>query len=63
MKQSTQLLQCAAYVKAAFEEGYDSYATPCCPFNSVEEAWNESIAKDVYDDLQKRAQKAKDKGQ
>lgn len=40
-------------IKAAFEEGYASYATPCAAYNSVEEAWNESEAKDVYDNIGK----------
>ncbi len=39
----------AEQIKYAFFEGYASYSTPCAPFNSVEEAWEESEAKDVYD--------------
>lgn len=39
----------AAALKEAFFEGYSSYATPCIAHNSVEEAWENSYAKDNYD--------------
>lgn len=36
-------------IKGAFEEGFSSYETVCCSMNSVDEAWNNSGAKAVYD--------------
>lgn len=32
-------------LQAAFIEGYNSYQTPCCPMNTVEEAWDASETK------------------
>lgn len=43
--------ECAYKIKAAFEEGFESYATQAYPYNSAEEAWEESDAKRVYDEL------------
>jgi hypothetical protein len=41
----------AEIIKLAFEEGYNSYASPASPYNTVEEAWLESAAKVDYDKL------------
>lgn len=41
----------AEALKEAFFEGFDSYATQAAPYNSPEEAWEESDAKRVYDSL------------
>jgi len=38
-------------MKEAFFEGYSSFATPACAYNTVEEAWEESDAKKVHDSL------------
>lgn len=38
-------------IKDAFYEGFYSYKTSCVPFNDEDSAWNESSAKDVYDEL------------
>ena len=38
----------AAALKAAFEEGFNSYETPCCAYNSVEDAWDDYGPKDLY---------------
>ena len=39
----------AKALKNAFFEGYESYSTPCNAYNTVEEAWEESEAKEIYD--------------
>jgi hypothetical protein len=31
----------------AFADGYNSYHTPCSPFNSLESAWEESESRNV----------------
>ncbi|QHJ82082.1 MAG: hypothetical protein [Caudoviricetes sp.] len=38
-------------IKDAFLEGWHSYSTPACAYNSPEEAWEESESKIIYDAL------------
>lgn len=46
----------AAFVEAAFREGYDSYETPCCAFNDVDSAWeNSATRKELLAHLEKGA--------
>lgn len=47
----TTLPDAAKALKEAFFEGFDAYASPAAPYNSVEEAWEESESKRVYDSL------------
>lgn len=41
----------AETIKTSFFEGYNSYATQACAFNTAEEAWDESDSKEEYDKL------------
>lgn len=43
--------QTAQAIKHAFQEGYYSYATACGAMNTLEEAWQNSQAKEVHDRL------------
>lgn len=45
------ITEIAEALREAFEEGFDSYATPCSPYNSAGEAWLESQAKVLHDRL------------
>ena len=53
-----ELRSMALAIKEAFEEGYNSYATPANAFNTVSEAWNESGAKHSYDSIMEQAARA-----
>lgn len=50
-KPITTFVGAAEALKEAFFEGFDSYATQAAPYNSPEEAWEESEAKRAYDSL------------
>ena len=41
----------ARLIREAFDEGYHSYVTPACAYNTVESAWDESQAKQIHDNL------------
>ncbi len=41
----------AEAIKDAFEEGWNSYETPCVPYNSLGDAWSSSDAKISHDRL------------
>ena len=42
-------LEAAAMIKAAFEEGWSAYTTASNSMTTMEEEWNNSTAKVVYD--------------
>jgi hypothetical protein len=48
-------LYMAKCIYDAFVEGYNSYATPCVSFNTVQQAWEESDAKYRRDELVREA--------
>ena len=45
----------AKLIKDAFFEGYNSYESPCCPYNDVESAWENSEAKEAFDEIKENA--------
>lgn len=45
----------AKLIEKAFFEGYNSYESPCCPYNCVEDAWANSEAKEACDKMKENA--------
>ncbi len=41
----------AVEIKNAFYEGFNSYSTPCNAYNTVDDAWEKSDAKQIFDSL------------
>lgn len=49
----------AKSIYEAFVEGWNSYATPACAYNTAAQAWEESSAKVQRDQLVKEAMQMK----